>query len=53
MEAGNADALRDAIISLWSDEDRCRCYSKNCSLNIWDNLEEYTHNILRIYEDRD
>ena len=53
VEAGNADALRDAIISLWNDEDRCRCYSKNCSQNKWDNLEEYTHKILGIYEDRD
>ena len=53
VEASNADALKDAISSLWSDEDRCRCYSKNCSQNKWDNLEEYTHNILGIYEDRD
>ena len=53
VEASNADALKDAISSLWSDEDRCRCYSKNCSQNKWDNLEEYTHKILGIYEDRD
>ena len=53
VEAGNSDELREAIISLWHDADRCMNYSKNCLLNKWDNLEEYTHNILGIYEDRD
>ena len=53
VEAGNSDELREAIISLWHDADRCMNYSKNCLLNKWDNLEEYTHNILGIYEERD
>ena len=39
VEAGNSDELREAIISLWHDADRCMNYSKNCLLNKWDNLD--------------
>lgn len=52
FEAGNVEQLADKIYELWSDEEKCDIYSKNCKEKSFDSLKEYCKKLLVIYSER-
>jgi len=50
FEAGNAESLTDKIRKLWNDDKRIERYSDNCDRITFDNLEEYTEKMIRLYK---
>ena len=50
FESGNAQALKSKIQKLWSDDDLTDHYTQNCKNIKFDNIEEYTQKLLKIYQ---
>ncbi|EET61419.1 glycosyltransferase, group 1 family protein [Marvinbryantia formatexigens DSM 14469] len=49
FESGNAAELKRKIRELWNDRDRQKQYSRNCRNIRFDDIEEYTKKLMRIY----
>lgn len=50
FESGNADQLKEKIRKLWEDKALTDRYSQNCKDIHFDDIEEYTRKLLRIYK---
>lgn len=50
FESGNAQALKSKIQKLWSDDNLTDRYTQNCKNIKFDNIEEYTQKLLKIYQ---
>ena len=50
FEAGNVEALTEKIRTLWTDRRKCQQYAENCRKTCFDNVEEYTHKLLKWYQ---
>ena len=50
FESGNADVLARKVRELWEQQDKLRFYTENCKNVKFDNVEEYTKKLLKIYE---
>ena len=49
FESGNADVLARKIRTLWEQKDKLQVYTENCKNVKFDNVEEYTKKLLKIY----
>lgn len=49
FESGNAEQLKEKILSLWNDEERLLRYSKNCRDNKFLSVEEYCDKLFDLY----
>lgn len=50
FESGNADQLKEKILKLWNNKEKCRNYSENCKDIKFDTVDEYYNKILRVYQ---
>lgn len=50
FESGNKQALKNAIVSLWEDKERCNRYAGNCKQLQFISIEEYCEKLLEIYK---
>lgn len=51
FQSRNKEELKEKIERLWNDEEKCKCYKKNCKNINFDTLKEYTDKILSIYNE--
>lgn len=49
FESGNADVLAGKIRALWEQKDKLQIYTENCKNVKFDNVEEYTKKLLKLY----
>lgn len=49
FEAGNKEELKKAVLQLWSDSDRMRTYSENCTTIAFDTIDDYYEKLIAIY----
>lgn len=49
FESGNAEALKEKILGLWSDKKRQEEYSEACKNIQFDDIEQYCNKLLQIY----
>ena len=50
FESGNESDLSEKIQKLWNDEELLKSYSANCKNTKFDNVEQYTEKLLKIYQ---
>jgi glycosyltransferase involved in cell wall biosynthesis len=50
FKAGDAGDLRRKVKALWTDTDRLQRYTENCKDISFDDIEEYTKKLMRIYK---
>lgn len=50
FESGNESELSEKIQKLWNDEELLKSYSANCKSTKFDNVEQYTEKLLKIYQ---
>lgn len=50
FESGNVEDLKEKIVKLWKDEDKQLEYRKSCKNILYDNVEEYCANLLKLYK---
>lgn len=50
FESGNADELKEKILKLWNNKEKCRNYSENCKDIKFDTVDEYYNKILKVYQ---
>ena len=50
FESGNESDLSEKIQKLWNDEELLKSYSANCKSTKFDNVEQYTEKLLKIYQ---
>lgn len=50
FESGNESDLAEKIQKLWNDEELLKSYSANCKNTKFDNVEQYTEKLLKIYQ---
>lgn len=48
--AGDADALEKAIYDMWTNSAKLDEYTANCAKLEFDNVEEYTEKLMKVYE---
>lgn len=51
FQAGNKEELREKILSLWSQNNKCEEYTQNCKKVKFISLEDYCTRIVQIYEE--
>lgn len=50
FESGSESDLSEKIQKLWNDEELLKSYSANCKSTKFDNVEQYTEKLLKIYQ---
>mgnify|MGYP003289154426 CR=1 FL=1 len=50
FEAGNGQALKDGILNLWNDPEKCAKYSENCAHCQFDTIDKYCEKLIQIYK---
>ncbi len=50
FEAGNAQALKNAIVSLWEDKETCAKFTENCKTLSFDTVNSYCEKLLKLYQ---
>lgn len=51
FESGNAEHLKNKILSLWSNKDKLSEYSNNCKNITFDTIEKYCGKLMKIYSE--
>ena len=49
FESGNAEQLKEKILSLWNDGTRLMNYTSNCRVNKFLTVEEYCEKLFELY----